>query len=143
MAAPLVAFPPRAGPRAIMPKVCEPDRDTRQKGREVNVRHVLRSFNHRRSAAAPSHRAVPVRRATARRASVLSGVGELAAVEEEWTALAELRCNPFVSPDWFSAWLRSCGRGHVPFVPVLFTDEGRLEGLIPLVSSARMGMRAL
>lgn len=96
-----------------------------------------------RSAAVGSHRAAPEGRATAQKASVLTDADELAALDEEWTALAELRCNPFVSPDWFWAWLRNCGSRDRPFVPVLCTAEGRLLGLIPLVASARMGMRAL
>jgi CelD/BcsL family acetyltransferase involved in cellulose biosynthesis len=129
-----------------MHSACDPDRDpqsARPRDSEVNVRHVLRTFSHRRSAAAPADCAAPVGRATARGASVLTAADELAAVEDEWTALAELRCNPFVSPDWFWSWLRNCASYDLPFVPVLRTDEGRLLGLIPLVSSARMGMRAL
>jgi CelD/BcsL family acetyltransferase involved in cellulose biosynthesis len=104
---------------------------------------MLRAFNPRRSAAAASHRAAPAGRVTARRASVLTDADELTAIDEEWTALAELRSNPFVSPDWFWAWLRNCGRRDRPFAPVLYTGDGRLRGIIPLVSSARMGMRAL
>ena len=69
--------------------------------------------------------------------------GEVAALAPEWRSLAERRGDAFLTPEWFLAWLRHCGRGWKPHVAVVRTPDGRLRGLLPLVSSESKGARDL
>jgi CelD/BcsL family acetyltransferase involved in cellulose biosynthesis len=50
-----------------------------------------------------------------------------------WRALAELRENPFLTPEWYEAWLAT----HLeeqPFLAV-WSDGGEIRGVLPLVRS--------
>jgi CelD/BcsL family acetyltransferase involved in cellulose biosynthesis len=77
------------------------------------------------------------------RVELATEIGDVAALAPEWRALAERRGNAFLTPEWFLAWLRHCGRGWQPHVAVVRTPGGRLRGLLPLVSSKSNGRREL
>lgn len=77
------------------------------------------------------------------RTELLTEVSEVEALADEWRALAERRGNPFVTPEWFLAWLRHCGRGWGPRVAVVRTADGTLRGLLPLVSFKGNGRQVL
>ncbi len=53
------------------------------------------------------------------------------ALVERWRGLAELRENPFLTPDWCAAWLDTYPEER-PFV-VLWYRDGELRGVLPLV----------
>jgi CelD/BcsL family acetyltransferase involved in cellulose biosynthesis len=69
--------------------------------------------------------------------------GEVTALAPEWRALAERRGNAFLTPEWLLAWLRHCGRGWKPHVPVARTPDGIIRGLLPLVAAETNGGREL
>lgn len=60
---------------------------------------------------------------------------------ERWRSLAELRENPFLTPEWFSAWLATHRRER-PFT-ILWHSNGELRGVLPLVVSRRWMIRML
>ena len=135
--------------QALAHEFLDPDRDPHQSAsrawREVNVERVIRTFagpEMATTARPRDGRSNGGRRRRAGHAYVVTDADELRALEPEWTALAERRGNPFVSPDWFWAWLRTCGRRDRPFVPILETENGRLRGIVPLVASGprRLGV---
>jgi CelD/BcsL family acetyltransferase involved in cellulose biosynthesis len=77
------------------------------------------------------------------RIELATEIGEVTALAAEWRALAERRGNAFLTPEWFLAWLRHCGRGWEPYVTVARSPSGTLRGLLPLVSSKSNGRREL
>jgi CelD/BcsL family acetyltransferase involved in cellulose biosynthesis len=77
------------------------------------------------------------------RPELLTEVGAVEALADEWRAKAERRGNPFVTPEWFLAWLRHCGRGWDPYVAVVRAEDGGLRGLLPLISSNHGARREL
>ena len=64
-----------------------------------------------------------------------------AAIVDAWRALAELRENPFLTPDWCSAWLATHPRVR-PFI-VLWHLDGELRGVLPLVVARAGPVRVL
>jgi CelD/BcsL family acetyltransferase involved in cellulose biosynthesis len=58
--------------------------------------------------------------------------------DRAWRRLAELRSNPFLTPDWYRAWLRA-NPAEEPFA-IAWRCEGELRGVLPLV---RVPKRAL
>src|SRR3954447_3199715 len=74
---------------------------------------------------------------------LVTDLGEVKALADEWRALAERRGNAFVTPEWFLAWLRHCGGGCEPHLAVVRASDGTLRGLLPLVGSNGSGRRAL
>jgi CelD/BcsL family acetyltransferase involved in cellulose biosynthesis len=56
---------------------------------------------------------------------------ELAAA---WRRLAELRENPFLTPEWFRAWLRA-NPEEEPFA-IVWRRDGEIRGVLPLVRVA-------
>lgn len=50
-----------------------------------------------------------------------------------WRELAELRENPFLTPEWFESWLATHPEEE-PFLAV-WTDRGDVRGVLPLVRS--------
>ncbi len=52
-----------------------------------------------------------------------------------WRRLAELRENPFLTPEWCRAWLRA-NPGEEPFV-IVWRVEGEVRGVLPLVRVAK------
>jgi CelD/BcsL family acetyltransferase involved in cellulose biosynthesis len=59
----------------------------------------------------------------------------LDALADEWRRLAVRRGNPFITPEWFQAWLRAYGPGWAPHVAVVRSPDGGLQGLVPLIRS--------
>lgn len=71
--------------------------------------------------------------------SVIEGPGpDLDELVSEWRRIAELRGNPFVTPEWFFA--TASGRRRVVVVK---REDGSLLGLLPLVEEPWRGIRAL
>jgi CelD/BcsL family acetyltransferase involved in cellulose biosynthesis len=60
---------------------------------------------------------------------------------ERWRALATLRENPFLTPEWCFAWLATHPRER-PFV-LLWHRDGELSGVLPLVAVREKGLRVL
>jgi CelD/BcsL family acetyltransferase involved in cellulose biosynthesis len=54
-------------------------------------------------------------------------------IEDGWRALAELRGNAFVTPEWFRAWSANQGRFSEPLVAAVRRSDGSLAGVLPLV----------
>ena len=77
------------------------------------------------------------------RIELATEIGDVTALAPEWRALAERRGNAFLTPEWYLAWLRHCGRGWEPYVAVARTDRGAVRGLLPLISSRSNGRRDL
>jgi CelD/BcsL family acetyltransferase involved in cellulose biosynthesis len=77
------------------------------------------------------------------RIQLVSEISEVKALADEWRPLAEQRGNAFVTPEWFLAWLGSCGQDWEPRVAVVRTAEGPLRGLLPLVSSKSRNRQTL
>jgi hypothetical protein len=67
--------------------------------------------------------------------ALVTRTGEVEAIADEWRPLAERRGNPFVTPEWFLAWLRTYAAGWEPRVAVVRTVDGTLRGLVPLIGS--------
>jgi CelD/BcsL family acetyltransferase involved in cellulose biosynthesis len=124
--------------QAVAHEVVDPDRDPVHAGdrtwREVNVDSVRDALRHRPPALGSRGRsAVSGRGGTV---EVIRDLSALRTVEGEWRSLAEARGAPFITPDWYRAWLRCFGDQVTPFV-VSVTDGGGLVGLMPLVLSRR------
>jgi CelD/BcsL family acetyltransferase involved in cellulose biosynthesis len=71
---------------------------------------------------------------------------EAAALEphaRRWREQAERLGNPFVTPDWYLAWLRHMGEGARPRVVVVRSADGAVRGLMPLVAELRGRRRVL
>jgi CelD/BcsL family acetyltransferase involved in cellulose biosynthesis len=77
------------------------------------------------------------------RTELVTEISEVEALADEWRPVAERRGNAFVTPEWFLAWLRRCGKGWEPRVAVVRTAGGSLRGLLPLVSYKDSGHRTL
>jgi CelD/BcsL family acetyltransferase involved in cellulose biosynthesis len=69
------------------------------------------------------------------RSALLVDAAELTPLESEWRRLAEERANVFLTPEWFSTWLRHYDE-YAPAVPVV-TQGDSLLGLVPLVRARR------
>jgi len=64
---------------------------------------------------------------------LISSIGALDAVEDEWRALAESRGNAFITPEWFRSWHGQYGAGQTPAVVVVRSEDGSIRGVVPLV----------
>lgn len=60
---------------------------------------------------------------------------------EVWRDLAVLRENPFLTPEWYRAWLDTHPEEE-PF-PIAWRVDGRVRGVLPLVAVARGPVRLL
>jgi CelD/BcsL family acetyltransferase involved in cellulose biosynthesis len=58
-----------------------------------------------------------------------------------WRRLAELRENPFLTPEWYRAWLR-LNPGEEPFA-IVWRRDGEVRGVLPLVRVAKGPVRLL
>jgi CelD/BcsL family acetyltransferase involved in cellulose biosynthesis len=56
-------------------------------------------------------------------------------VADRWRAFAEARSNPFITPEWTRAWLRS-HPADSPFV-LAWRRDGELAGVLPLIASRK------
>jgi CelD/BcsL family acetyltransferase involved in cellulose biosynthesis len=70
----------------------------------------------------------------------LDGIGE---IEDEWRALAELRGNAFVTPEWFRSWEGERPDSTTPLVAAARREDGSLAGVMPLVLDATKRPRAI
>lgn len=69
---------------------------------------------------------------------LIDRIDRLGELEGEWRRLAVGRENAFVTPEWFFAWWRHYGEGHVPLAGAVWAGE-TLRGILPLVVSAGRG----
>jgi CelD/BcsL family acetyltransferase involved in cellulose biosynthesis len=66
----------------------------------------------------------------------------LGQVVGSWRRLAAARGNAFVTPEWYLAAIKTLHRGSAPAVAVVREADGRIRGLLPMVSArARMAPR--
>jgi CelD/BcsL family acetyltransferase involved in cellulose biosynthesis len=54
------------------------------------------------------------------------------ALLDAWRSLAELRANPFLTPEWFTAWLAAYP-DEEPFA-IVWRVDGEVRGVLPLVA---------
>lgn len=59
------------------------------------------------------------------------------ALADEWRALAEAQGSMFLSPEWFTVWVRHFGHEATPFVVAVRDGNRRLVGLLPLSRTGR------
>lgn len=59
------------------------------------------------------------------------------ALSDSWRRLAELRENPFLTPEWCRAWLEETP-AESPFL-LVWRREGEVRGVLPLVRAGRGG----
>lgn len=64
---------------------------------------------------------------------IVSTLEELAVWEDAWRDLAELRGNPFITPDWYWAWFEHHADEADPFAIVSGTEDGSCLGVLPLI----------
>jgi CelD/BcsL family acetyltransferase involved in cellulose biosynthesis len=55
-------------------------------------------------------------------------------VADSWRSLAAGRGNAFVTPEWYSAALKTLHRGSAPAVAVVREGNGEVRGLLPMLS---------
>lgn len=129
--------------QAVAHELLDPDRDPHQAAdpdwRRANVEAVLQAFvpafngsassparaARTRGAAGPAH---PVE------ATILTELSALDAVEDDWRRLAERRGNPFLTPEWFRAWI-AYRDDALPYVIATHRADGSLLGVMPFVLS--------
>jgi CelD/BcsL family acetyltransferase involved in cellulose biosynthesis len=58
-----------------------------------------------------------------------------------WRRLAEIRENPFLTPEWFRAWLGTFA-GEEPFA-LVWRRDGEVRGVLPLVRVRSRGVKVL
>lgn len=63
------------------------------------------------------------------------------ALLDDWRRFAELRGNPFSTPEWFASWL-AVHPAEEPFA-IAWRRDGELRGVLPLVRSGRRPLRTL
>jgi CelD/BcsL family acetyltransferase involved in cellulose biosynthesis len=63
------------------------------------------------------------------------------AVTAAWRRLAELRENPFLTPEWFRAWLRA-NPAEEPFA-IVWRVDSEVRGVLPLVRVAKGSIHLL
>ena len=71
------------------------------------------------------------------RAEVIESRTGLRAVEDEWRALAELRSNAFVTPEWYGAFLENASQAVSPAVFVARRADGSLLGVLPFIDASK------
>jgi CelD/BcsL family acetyltransferase involved in cellulose biosynthesis len=59
-----------------------------------------------------------------------------------WRQLAELRENPFLTPEWYRAWLATNPAAEEPFL-IAWRVEGEVRGVLPLVRVGKGPARLL
>ncbi|MGI9658617.1 MAG: hypothetical protein ACR2OD_06890, partial [Gaiellaceae bacterium] len=66
---------------------------------------------------------------------VVSTLDQLTAWDDGWREMAEERGNPFITPEWYRAWLEHYGDDAEPFAIVSGASDGSCRGVLPLVRS--------
>jgi CelD/BcsL family acetyltransferase involved in cellulose biosynthesis len=125
--------------QAVAHEVVDPDRDPVHAGdrnwRQVNVDSVRDALRHRPRPLSPRGRQAASDGAAS--VEVIRDPSALSSVEAEWRSLAEARGAPFITPDWYRAWMNCLGDQATPYVAAVRDDRGALVGLMPLVLSQR------
>lgn len=67
------------------------------------------------------------------KADLITDLGGIPAIEEDWRRLAELRGNAFVTPEWFVSWWAHEGGSSTPLIVAVRRSDGSLAGVMPLV----------
>jgi len=67
------------------------------------------------------------------RAELITDQADIAGIEDSWRALAELRGNAFITPEWFRAWSDNRPEATSPLIVAARHLDGRLAGVLPLV----------
>lgn len=64
-------------------------------------------------------------------AQLITDPAAIVEVEDTWRALAELRGNAFLTPEWFRAWAQNRPSETSPVIAVARHLDGRLAGVLP------------
>jgi CelD/BcsL family acetyltransferase involved in cellulose biosynthesis len=125
--------------QAVAHEVVDPDRDPvhaeDRSWRQVNVDSVRHAF--RRPSRSPGSVRGSPGGDDAGRIDIARDRSALQGIEAEWRSLAEARGAPFITPDWYWAWMRHFRERGSPFVVSVRDPVGGLIGLMPLVLSRR------
>lgn len=70
-------------------------------------------------------------------AEVLESIEQLREVEDDWRALAELRSNAFVTPEWYRAFLENARDAVSPAVFVARRPDGSVLGVVPFIDASK------
>jgi CelD/BcsL family acetyltransferase involved in cellulose biosynthesis len=76
-------------------------------------------------------------------AELITELGAIAPLEDEWRELAELRGNAFITPEWFRAWWDQRPESIEPLVVAVRDHDGALAGVVPLVLDCQRRPRAI
>ena len=76
-------------------------------------------------------------------ADVLTDLSSIESIKDEWRRLAEERSNAFITPEWFFTWFDHYGDEYMPVVSVVYFNDGKLAGLMPLALSRSRWLRKL
>lgn len=134
--------------QAVAHELLDPDRDPYQAAdpgwRRSNVEAVLQAFMP--TFTGPASGLARTRRVSVSadgiESTVLRDLTALNAVEDDWRRLAERRGNPFVTPEWFRAWVADRDDAS-PFAIVTRRQDGSLLGVMPFVLSRNGLFRTL
>jgi CelD/BcsL family acetyltransferase involved in cellulose biosynthesis len=74
---------------------------------------------------------------------LITDTAGFAPLEDEWRALAELRGNAFITPEWFRSWWEQRPESISPLVIAVRRDDRSLAGVMPLVLDAQRRPRAI
>lgn len=77
------------------------------------------------------------------RTDLISDATEIGEIEDDWRALAELRGNAFLTPEWFWCWTDAYPESISPLVAAVRRDDGSLAGVMPLVLDRGRRPRAI
>lgn len=72
-------------------------------------------------------------RASGLESQLITDPTEIAGIEDEWRAMAELRGNGFITPEWFRSWWANRPDGTSPVIAAAHKADGSLAGVMPLV----------
>lgn len=74
---------------------------------------------------------------------LFTDLSEVGPIEDDWRALAELRGNAFLTPEWFRSWTEGAPGMTVPFIVAARRSDGSLAGVMPLVLDAARRPRVM
>jgi CelD/BcsL family acetyltransferase involved in cellulose biosynthesis len=77
------------------------------------------------------------------KAELITDISRIRESEGEWRALAELRENGFVTPEWFRSWWTHQADSCSPLIVMVRREDGTLAGVMPLVLDASRRPRAI
>ncbi len=77
------------------------------------------------------------------RAELITETSQIAEIENEWRALAELRGNAFITPEWFRCWLDHSPDSASPLIAAARREDRTLVGVMPLMLDTSKRPRAI